>query len=207
MSNVIEGVLCYAKVQSPSKKYQSEVLEFSVDIVVDKATAKAFSKKYPKQKHKEIDTSEFEEKYKIEPPFPDEEEQFIIKIKRPGSFKDGAEVPEKYWPKVLLQEGNSAVPLERDRLVANGSKGKVSFEENTNDFGTFARLKAILITDLIEYKSAAGGDAAADFGLKTVHKGAEDFDEEKPEKVVKKTSAKKPPKSEEPEDDSDSSPF
>jgi hypothetical protein len=38
----------YAKLQSGSTKYQSKDLEYTVDVIVDKATAKQFKKDYPK---------------------------------------------------------------------------------------------------------------------------------------------------------------
>ena len=57
MSNVISGVFAYAKVAEPAKKYQSEDTEFSIDIIVDKATYKAFGRQYQKQKGKTAHTS------------------------------------------------------------------------------------------------------------------------------------------------------
>ena len=43
----ISGVFAYAKIQEPAFKYQSTTeKEFSIDIIVDKATAKAFGKQF-----------------------------------------------------------------------------------------------------------------------------------------------------------------
>jgi len=175
MAEYISGVLCYVKVIEPVKKYQSEDKEFSLDIVVDKATAKEWSKRFPKQKAKIIDREDFEGIFKIPPPF-DGDQLYVVKLKKPAQYKDGQPLPKKYWPKVLVNSKEGAVDLDDGVLVANGSKGKVSFDVTTNDFGTFARLRNILIEELIEYRKA-GSDPAADFGLKSAN-AVDDFDVE-----------------------------
>jgi hypothetical protein len=157
--NTISGTFVYANIQEPKQKYQSDEQEYSIGVVVDKATAKQWNKTYQKQKAKAVDTSDFEAHYKIEPVFPDEDEQFIINLKKATKYKDGKDAPK---PQVLLKTGNKAVNLEA--LVANGSKGRVSFTEVDNDYGRFAKLKAVLVEELIEYKRA-GANAASDFGL------------------------------------------
>lgn len=172
--NVISGVLCYVKVTEPVNKYQSEDKEFTLDLVVDKATAKEWGKRFQKQKPKAIDTEDFEGIFKIKPPFPDQDEQFVIKMKRPAQYKDGSPLPKQYWPKVLVRnEAGKAVPVAEGVLVANGSKGQVSFDVTDNSYGVFSRLKNILVTELIEFKKAGGSDPAADFGLETDHGGGE----------------------------------
>lgn len=181
MANIISGTFAYAKVTEPVNKYESQDKEFTIDVVVDKATAKTWNKNYPKQKSRVVDTSDFEGIYKIPAPFPDEDEQFILKLKKPAQYKDGAELPKQYWPKLLQKVNGKAVPIPEGVLIANGSKGQVSYETTENSYGTFARLKAILVEELIEYRKA-GGDAAADFGLETDY-GGEEFTTD--EKVVK----------------------
>ena len=181
MANIISGTFAYAKVTEPVNKYESQDKEFTIDVVVDKATAKTWNKNFPKQKSRVVDTSDFEGIYKIPAPFPDEDEQFILKLKKPAQYKDGAELPKQYWPKLLQKVNGKAVPIPDSVLIANGSKGQVSYETTENSYGTFARLKAILVEELIEYRKA-GGDAAADFGLETDY-GGEEFTSD--EKVVK----------------------
>lgn len=216
-SNTIAGVFAYAKVQEPSLKYQSDTeKEFSIDVIVDKATAKAFGKQFPKQKGKVIDTSDFKEIYKIDPPFPDQDEQYILKLKKPAQFNDKATgsmkaIPEIYWPKIVVKKNGKAVPLARDVLIANGSMGKVSYEVNENSYGTFAKLKNILVEDLIEYKKA-DASGADDFGLELDTETAEfdSADDGEGGKVKVPASAKTPPKAAKKvvEDDSDmDSPF
>ena len=171
----ISGVFAYAKIQEPAFKYQSTTeKEFSIDIIVDKATAKAFGKQFPKQKGKVVDNDEFEEIYKMPPPFSDQDEQFVLKLKRPAQYKDGKPLPESYWPKVMQKKGGKAVQIPREVLVGNGSTGKVSYDVNENDYGTFAKLKNILVEDLKEYKKT-GGSGADDFGLELEEPTADEF--------------------------------
>ena len=171
----ISGVFAYAKIQEPAFKYQSTTeKEFSIDIIVDKATAKAFGKQFPKQKGKQVDNDDFEEIYKMPPPFPDQDEQYVLKLKRPAQYKDGKPLPESYWPKVMQKKGGKAVQIPREVLVGNGSTGKVSYDVNENDYGTFAKLKNILVEDLKEYKKS-GGSGADDFGLELEEPTADEF--------------------------------
>lgn len=210
--NIISGTILYAKIAEPSYKYQSETeQEFSIDIVVTEDEFDAFGERYPKQKGKAVKTSEFEGIYKIPPVYTSEKKQYILKLKKAATFNNKVTgalevIPKKYWPSIMTPGKNGkAIPLEDGILVANGSKGKVSFEENTNSFGTFAKLKNVLITDLIEYKKE-GADAANDFGLSTEVEGSEDFAEDTGAKP--KTPAKPAMKRPVVQDDSDeSSPF
>ena len=211
----ISGVFAYAKIQEPAFKYQSTTeKEFSIDIIVDKATAKAFGKQFPKQKGKVVDNDEFEEIYKMPPPFSDQDEQFVLKLKRPAQYKDGKPLPESYWPKVMQKKGGKAVQIPREVLVGNGSTGKVSYDVNENDYGTFAKLKNILVEDLKEYKKS-GGSGADDFGLELEEPTADEFgsaddgegnEVKVPAKAAKTSSktSKKPPVDEEADE---SSPF
>ena len=204
----ISGVFAYAKIQEPAFKYQSTTeKEFSIDIIVDKATAKAFGKQFPKQKGKQVDNDDFEEIYKMPPPFSDQDEQFVLKLKRPAQYKDGKPLPESYWPKVMQKKGGKAVQIPREVLVGNGSTGKVSYDVNENDYGTFAKLKNILVEDLKEYKKP-GGSGADDFGLELEEPTADEFgsaddgegNEVKVPAKAAKTSSKTSKKEAEPEE-------
>ena len=97
-------------------------------------------------------------------------------MKKDAQYADGNPVPKQYLPKVLLQEGKTAVDVTDSMLPANGSVGKVSFETRENSYGTFAKLRNVLVTEMIEYKKG-GGNAGDDFGLEV--QGASDFDEVK----------------------------
>lgn len=152
-------VFAYTKLNKPVTKYQSTDKEFTVDCIVDKATAKAWAKQYPKQKPKQIDTAEFEGIFKIPAPYPEQDEQFVIKMKRPAQYKDGKPLPEEYEPKVLVKQPNGKLKnVAKTVLVANGSKGVVEYDEISNDYGTFSRLKNIRVDDLIQYQSATSSE-------------------------------------------------
>lgn len=170
----LEGVtFAYIKFQEGSFKYGSKTeKEYCVDIIVDKATAKAWKKQFPKNTPKEIDTAEFESKYKIAPPFPDEDEQFVIKMKADCSISvdfpklgllAGDNVPYEWntRPKLFIPFEGGVKDVTMTTLAANGSKGKVAFNIKQNDFGTFPKLEAILVEDLIEYVSSGGGAGSA----------------------------------------------
>lgn len=156
LNNVI---FAYTKLNKPVTKYQSTDKEFTVDCIVDKATAKAWAKQYPKQKPKQIDTAEFEGIFKIPAPYPEQDEQFVIKMKRPAQYKDGKPLPEEYEPKVLVKQPNGKLKnVAKTVIVANGSKGVVEYDEISNDYGTFSRLKNIRVDDLIQYQSATSSE-------------------------------------------------
>lgn len=164
---IIENaVLYYTKIKTPSLKFGSQTeREYTVDVVVDKATAKAWNKQFPKQKAKELDNDEFMEKFKAEKvPF-DGDEQFVIKMRKAAQYKDKTTgqlvpIPEQYIPRVFLLDGEGNLEdITFDRLVGNGSVGTVQFQTNSNDFGTFAKLQAIRVDDLVVVEQSASGGA------------------------------------------------
>ncbi len=165
INNVVFG---YTKIQQADFKYGSNTdKEFTVDCIVDKATAKAWNKQFPKQKAKEIDNDDFKRIFKIDPPF-ESDEQYVIKLKKAAQYsKDGVsvQIPDQYRPRVF-EKGTDGklIDITKDKLVSNGSKGVASYEENTNEFGTFAKLKAIRVDDLIEYKKAGGATSYDELG-------------------------------------------
>lgn len=161
---LIENVtFLYAKVQNPVPAYNKIDSEWSVDVVASKVDAKKIKKEFPKTSLKEFDNADFTEKFGIEPPFPKQDEQFILKFKK-SHIKNGKETPEKYRPRVIQQVGDEREDITFDKLVGNGSKGTLSYRiKETDTYGNFAELQAILVTDLVEYQSKAGG-VVDDFG-------------------------------------------
>ena len=174
--NTISNVTFFwTKIQKPSLKYQSQTeKEFVVDVLVDKATAKAWGKEFPKQKAKEIDNDDFNEKYGSEYAIENQDEQFIIKLKKNATYKDKEtgdikEIPEQYRPRVFLaDENNELEDVTYTTLVGNGSKGVAQFDVNTNSYGTFAQLLAIKVDTLV---SVDGGDTTAKFNKLGKEKG------------------------------------
>lgn len=208
MSKVISGIFCFAKVTEPAFKYESDTeKEFSIQVVVDEDTFDTFGETYGKQKGKAIKTADFEGIFKIKPPYPNDKKQFVLKLAKGATYKSKengslVNVEKKYWPKIRVLEDGNVVVLEEGVLIANGSKGQVSFEENTNSYGTFAKLKNVLVEELIEYKKASD-DPAADFGYNTKDSVADEF---KPAAKVAAKPAVKASKKVEVEED-ESSPF
>ena len=150
----VTGTLLYVCIQQPTKKYESDETEWKVSLVVDKKTAKEWNKRFSKQKAKEIDNAEFESIYKIQPPVYGQDEQYVIKISQNTHTADGKEM---YQPKVYEDIGaNNIVDITNTKLVGNGSIGCVSYTVVENKFGTFAKLNALLVTDLIEYQKMGG---------------------------------------------------
>ena len=148
----VNGTLLYVCIQQPTKKYESDETEWKVSLVVDKKTAKEWNKRFSKQKAKEIDNAEFESIYKIQPPVYGQDEQYVIKISQNTHTADGKEM---YQPKVYQDiGGNNVVDITNTKLVGNGSIGCVSYTVVENKFGTFAKLNALLVNDLIEYQKA-----------------------------------------------------
>lgn len=144
--------LAFVKVAESDNKYQSEDREYSLNAIVSKADAKAFKKKFPKQSVKDYENDEFKEKFKIDPPFPDQGEQYVLKLSK-VHVKDGVEVNPKYRPRVYLDDGKgNLTDITTSRLVANGSKGDVAYRVSENSFGVFAYLEAVRLTEFIEYK-------------------------------------------------------
>lgn len=171
MAVLKNAVLAYVKIQQASQKYQTEGpqnTEWTVDCIVDEKTAKAWKKQFKKQAPKEFDNKEFKEIFKIDPPFPEQEEQHVIKLKKDTHFKDretGRLKPfdPKYRVKVFEKIGEKdGKPLlkdiTKDKLVSNGSVGCVMYDVISNSYGTFAKLKAVRVDELIEYQAADNVD-------------------------------------------------
>lgn len=166
-------VFCYVKLQEGSFKYQSKTeKEYTVDCIVDKATAKAFKKMFPKNGFKEIETEEFEDKYKIPPVYPDNDEQFLIKLKAnaqikvdipKANLKAGDALPYEWStrPKAYVPVDGGVKDVTMSVLIANGSKGTVAFNITENSYGSFPQLTGILVKELIEYEQQGN---MSDFG-------------------------------------------
>lgn len=170
--NTIEGTLVFVSIQTPQTKYQSTEKEYKAGVVVDEDTADSWNEMFPKQSAKVVKTSDFKDTYKIDAPFPDEKKQYVITLKKPAQYADGTPLPKQYQPKVLLADGKQAIDVTDTMLPANGSVGKISFEARENSYGTFAKLRNVLVTEMIEYKKG-GSSAGDDFGLEV--QGASDF--------------------------------
>lgn len=206
---IVEGTLMYAKVGQPDTKYQSTEKEWSIEVIVDEDTADAWDEQFKKQASKKIKAADFEAKYKIPCPIKGAKNVFSIKLKR-AATNDGVPVDDNFRPKVFVdsvgEDGEDVrTEIGQSRKIANGSVGKVSYYISSNDFGTFARLQNVLMTEegFKEYE-ATGGAAGDEFGSKPVKVEAarEEVMKARPEKPVKK-----PKVEEDSSEDSSESPF
>ena len=202
--NTIEGTLVFVSVQTPQAKYQSTEKEYKAGVVVDEDTADTWNERFPKQTAKVVKTSDFKETYKIDAPFPDAKKQYVITLKKGAQYADGTPLPKQYQPRILVPQGNQAIDVTDTQLPANGSVGKISFEARENSYGTFAKLRNVLVTEMIEYKKG-GGAAGSDFGLET--QGSSDFDEVQETPKPKVTQNQPKPTTVPEEDDSNLIPF
>jgi len=203
---VVEGMFVFAKVAEPSLKYQSKDTEYTISVIVDEDAADAWDEQFKKQPAKKIKASDFEGKYKVALPdnLKGEKNVYEIKLKKDAT-KDGEPFYPEHRPKVFVDYDNGdRVDITESRLIANGSVGKVSYRISTNDFGTFAKLNNVLMTEegFKEYVSQ-GGAAGSEFGDKPVKK-----EEARKEATQARASKAKKEESEEQEEyDADSAPF
>ena len=182
-------------------------------MVVDEDTADAFAEIFAKQPAKKVKRAEFESIYKVAPPEGTEKNLYVITLKKNEKLANGEDIPDKYRPRVFLQEGNTRKDITFSTLVGNGSYGTISIDRYDNDYGSSARLQNILVTDLIEYErkgsdyesgSEFDDDNADDGEGNNVKVPASAKAKAKPEVKAKPKAASKPA---EDEFDDDSIPF
>ena len=168
-NNLIENVtFFYPKIKQAVLKYQSQTdKEFSVTVQVDKATKVLWNKTFQKQKCKELEYDDFCEKYGVEYAIGNEE-QYLLTLKKPANYKDKEtgqlkDIPDAYRPRALIDDGNGELEdVTFTKLIGNGSKGVVQYEVNSNDYGTFAKLLAIRVDELVVVEQ---GDSAGKFNV------------------------------------------
>lgn len=164
-----KGVLLYNSLKNPKFKYESTTRkEYGIEIVVDKATARTWDKTFKKQGSKAVENADFVKTFGIEPPFPDQEDQYIIKIKRPADYEEKDKetntptgrilpIPDKYRPRILLLTDPTTRKCEditfKDYGLGRGTEVLVQFEErDSGKFGTTARLMNVRVDKLIKYE-------------------------------------------------------
>ncbi len=187
----LSGTLVYVQIVDPSNCFEkAKGSEWKVGIVVDEDTADEFEAVYPKQAGKKVKTADFESIYKCKPPENAEKNVWVITLKKNTKLANGEEVPDVYKPKAFLQSKDADGKVTRKditltQLVGNGSLGAVSIDHwESPTYGGVARLKNVLVTDLIEY-------------VRTSREAGSEFDDEKapePPESLNKTKEGKAPK-------------
>lgn len=165
----------YTNIRNPKPIYDDRKLsyekarkEYTVDVVVNEDIADAWDEVFGKQPSKKLLNAKFKEKYKLdddaEVPLPKEKKQFTLKVVQKAEKKDGDPISEKLLPRVFVKnEDGKPVDITFSTNVGNGSKGNLLIRANTNDYGSFAYLSKMLVTDLIEYEEGAMSEDDEEF--------------------------------------------
>lgn len=139
----------FVKMAEPAPNYNKDGTEYTTSVVVDEDTADSLCDTFQKLSVKKIKTVDFKDKYKIDAPFKDQKNQFVLTFKQPAE-KNG--VVSKFRPKVmLLQEDGTSIDITTAKLVANGSKGKLAYKAADGKAGPHPYLHSILVEEFIEY--------------------------------------------------------
>jgi hypothetical protein len=171
MISKLTGTLVFACLQDPTTCYDKEKgKEWKIGIVVDEDTADEWEKIYKKQPATAVKTVDFEGLYKCSAPFPDEKKQYIITLKKNTKLSNCEDVPDKYKPRVLVQTSEGREDVTLTTLVGNGSLGSVSVDHFDSSYGPVARLKNVLVTELVEYTKSEGKS----------YSSGDEFDDEQP---------------------------
>lgn len=174
--NKLTGTIVFCMVDEPRDCFDKKKgKEWKCGVVVNEDTADEFEKIYPKQPAKKVKVSEFEEIYKCDVPewAKGERNVFVITLRKNSKLANGNDVPDKYKPHVFEERVDSKGTITRTditltKLVANGSVGSISIDHwESDEFGNAARLKNILITEMIEYEKPEGSvyEAGDEFGV------------------------------------------
>lgn len=218
MATIDNVYFAYCKIQSPVLAIKKENTEVSVACIVSEDDSDTWMENCPNNAVKILKNDAFKEKYKMDPPFADQKKQYVITVKKMIS-KNGVDLPEKFRPRVFQVIDGENVDITFDKLVANGSRGKLAYSTYSapTPEGTkvTAQLVAILVEDLIEYvPEGDGGDGESAETAATVFGSVKLADAPANQKpVVKQTDAKpaavvkKPAKVEQEDDSSLQSPF
>ena len=178
MAVIKDVYAAWIKVATPAVNFNQDGKEWVCDFVMSEKQMKDFKKRYPAKKNsfKDIPTDEFEQKFKMSAPYPDQDDQYVIKLKQSTKKADGS--PNKQ-PKVYLNTGEvkNGKPVLEDitfesQKVGNGSRVTVSVSEYTPKGGpaagkTTCYLSGIRVDDIVEYVQddelgVVEGDASED---------------------------------------------
>lgn len=204
----LKGTLVYVMLDKARNCYEeSKGQEFKSGIVItDEDVVDEFNELYPKQSAKKVKAVDFEAIYKCPLPEDAGKNVWVITLRKNTKLANGADLPDKYRPRVFQKKGGALIDITTTVLPSNGSTGEISIDHYEGKMGNVARLKNVLVTDLIEYEGGKGsgyesGDEFADDGSSTPAKvPAKSIEKAKPAVKAKA----KPPVD---EDDSDLLPF
>jgi len=160
----LSGMLVYACLDKPVDCFDKDKgQEYKCGVVVDEDTADLFAEQFPKQAARKVKRSEFEGLYKCKPPAGDEKNLYVITLKKNSQITDKTTgdkipLPAKYRPRLLQRKGTTLVDITNTEKPANSSYGTVSYEAGETRYGLIARLKNVLVTELVPYEKSNGSD-------------------------------------------------
>lgn len=173
----LNGMLVYACLDKPVDCFDADKgQEYKCGVVVSEDVADEFAEQFPKQAARKVKRSEFKDIYKCEPPEGSEKNLYVITLKKNSQITDKATgdkipLPIKYKPRLLQKQGGTLVDITNTEKASNGSFGTVSYEAGETRYGLVARLKNVLVTELIPYEGGGsdyeigdefGDDSASD---------------------------------------------
>ena len=198
----IEGILLYVCIQEPARPYigpkdpPDKPKEWKVSVaVLDEDTSdkiEEFAKSLDaKLSVKKFKADAFKETFKTELP-EGVNKAWVYTLRRSTELgKTGKPVPPQYAPKVFMMQGNTRLDITNEKLVGNGSTGKVSLEVFQRDNGNASiYLKNVMVDTLVEYVKTSSYEAGSEFDSE-----AEEAPAAAPTKPVVPKGAAKPAKS------------
>lgn len=208
----LTGTLVYCMVDKARPCWDKEKgNEWKCGVVItDEDTADAFDELYPKQTANKVKRTEFKEIYHIDPPEGEGKNVWVVTLKKNEKLHNGEPVPDKYRPRVFEQQGKNRVDVTFTKLPANGSIGKISIDHYAGEKGNIARLKNVLVTEMIEYVAPEGSNYESGSEFDEVEVADKDIPKSaftKTKETPAKPATKKVVKKEADEFDSDDSPF
>lgn len=168
----LKGTLVYVMLDKPRACYdESKGSEFKSGIVItDEDVVDEFNELYPKQSAKKVKATDFEATYKCKLPEDAGKNVWVITLRKNTKLANGEALPEKYRPRVFQKKGGALVDVTASVLPANGSLGEISIDHYEGKMGNVARLRNVLVTELVEYQGGSNyeaGDEFADDGSAT----------------------------------------
>ena len=167
----IEGVyFAYTNIDKPRKDtFDTSGLtkKFNATVFLNKEQRKFFKEQKLNKTVKEIDTKDFEAKYKFAAPYPDQDEQYYIQVSKKATYKDGNLKPEFTFPRAYFVNDGSVIE-GTSTLIGNGSFGDIRLELDFNPTlnSTSVILDSVLIKEHVPYQSS-GDEWASAAGVPT----------------------------------------
>ena len=213
----LTGTLVYACLDKPVACFDADKgQEYKCGVVVSEDVADEFAEQFPKQAARKVKRSEFKDIYKCEPPEGSEKNLYVITLKKNSQITDKATgdkipLPIKYKPRLLQKQGGTLVDITNTEKASNGSFGTVSYEAGETRYGLVARLKNVLVTELIPYEGGGSdyeiGDEFGDDNASDGNGGNVKVPAAAKTKEAPKAKPKAAPKPQDDFDESDDLPF